>query len=84
MIAKAFGKVAYPVLPGTPTLPRHYSQVLPRDFDLSPNFQIIKFNTIEDGDFASTSSGREGPRAGRRETDSISARASREVVGESW
>ena len=23
---------------------RHYSQILPRDFDLSPNFEIIKFN----------------------------------------
>ena len=21
---------------------RHYSQILPRDFDLSPNFQIVK------------------------------------------
>jgi len=30
---------------------RHYSQILPRDFDLSPNFQVIKFNIIEDGQF---------------------------------
>jgi hypothetical protein len=30
---------------------RHYSQILPRDFDLSPNFQIIKFNNIEEGEF---------------------------------
>ncbi|RMF61782.1 MAG: hypothetical protein D6748_00890 [Calditrichaeota bacterium] len=30
---------------------RHYSQILPRDFDLSPNFQIIKFNIIETGEF---------------------------------
>lgn len=30
---------------------RHYSQILPRDFDLSPNFQVIKFNLIEDGAF---------------------------------
>jgi len=43
MIAKAFPKVGYPILPHDPTL-RHDSQVLPRDFDLSPNFQIIKFN----------------------------------------
>jgi hypothetical protein len=40
MIAKAFQDVGYPILPR----PRHYSQVLPRDFDLSPNFQILKFN----------------------------------------
>ena len=25
---------------------RHYSQTLPRDFDLSPNFDIVKFNTL--------------------------------------
>lgn len=25
---------------------RHYSQILPKDFDLSPNFEIIKFNII--------------------------------------
>ena len=30
---------------------RHYTQILPRDFDLSPNFQVIKFNIIEEGDF---------------------------------
>jgi len=25
---------------------RHYTQILPKDFDLSPNFEIIKFNII--------------------------------------
>ena len=25
---------------------RHFSQILPRDFDISPNFEIIKFNII--------------------------------------
>jgi len=25
---------------------RHYSQITPRDFDLSPNFEIIKFNIL--------------------------------------
>jgi hypothetical protein len=30
---------------------RHYSQIMPRDFDLSPNFEIIKFNIIEAGTF---------------------------------
>jgi len=30
---------------------RHYSQVLPRDFDLSPNFEIVKFNIIAGGKF---------------------------------
>ena len=30
---------------------RHFSQITPADFDLSPNFRVIKFNIIEDGDF---------------------------------
>ena len=30
---------------------RHYSHITPADFDLSPNFRVIKFNIIEDGDF---------------------------------
>ncbi len=25
---------------------RHYTQISPRDFDLSPNFEIIKFNIV--------------------------------------
>lgn len=36
---------------GTKLIVRHYSQVLPRDFDLSPNFEIIKFNIITGGKF---------------------------------
>lgn len=66
MIAKAFQQVGYPILPHVnggnshdeqadpyrrPLTMRHYSQILPRDFDLSPNFQIIKFNLIEGGQF---------------------------------
>ncbi len=31
---------------GAKLLMRHYSQILPRDFDLSPNFEVIKFNII--------------------------------------
>ena len=63
MIAKAFQKVGYPIVPDLTPLPtdkragifnpygarllmRHYSQILPRDFDLSPNFEIIKFNIL--------------------------------------
>lgn len=30
---------------------RHYSQITPRDFDLSPNFEIIKYNTVGLGNF---------------------------------
>ena len=30
---------------------RHFSHITPADFDLSPNFRVIKFNIIEDGDF---------------------------------
>jgi hypothetical protein len=68
LIAKAFQRVGYPIVPGlcppSSTKPevhanpygsklvmRHYSQILPRDFDLSPNFEIIKFNIIESGEF---------------------------------
>jgi Permuted papain-like amidase enzyme, YaeF/YiiX, C92 family len=36
---------------GAKLVMRHYSQILPRDFDLSPNFEIIKFNFIETGHF---------------------------------
>jgi len=36
---------------GTKLVIRHYSQILPRDFDLSPNFDIIKFNIIKGGEF---------------------------------
>jgi hypothetical protein len=63
MIAKAFHRVGYPILPeldigeredGKPaethSAPyrsprRHYSQIVPRDFDLSPNFEIVKLGT---------------------------------------
>ena len=31
---------------GAKLLMRHYSQILPRDFDLSPNFEVIKFNLV--------------------------------------
>lgn len=69
MIAQAFQRVGYPILPAVdvgdppdeklleatpysyPLTMRHYSQILPRDFDLSPNFQVIKFNVIEEGLF---------------------------------
>jgi len=36
---------------GSKLIMRHYSQILPRDFDLSPNFDVIKFNIIADGHF---------------------------------
>ncbi len=32
---------------GTKLMMRHYSQILPRDFDISPNFEIIKYNIME-------------------------------------
>ena len=61
MIAKAFHGVGYPILPQVDrgdndpsrlTLRmQHYSQIVPRDFDLSPYFQIIKFNVVEEGAF---------------------------------
>ena len=30
---------------------RHYSQIMPKHLDISPNFQIIKFNIIQGGVF---------------------------------
>ena len=36
--------------PGT-FLPRHPTLLAPRDFDLSPYFEIVKFDAIADGDF---------------------------------
>ena len=36
---------------GSKLIMRHYSQVVPRDFDLSPNFEIIKYNIIGLGRF---------------------------------
>jgi hypothetical protein len=29
----------------------HFSQIVPRDFDLSPNFEIVKYNIICSGSF---------------------------------
>ena len=37
---------------GASLVMRHYSQIMPKHFDISPNFQIIKFNIIEDGAFS--------------------------------
>ncbi len=36
---------------GSRLIMRHYSQIVPRDFDLSPNFEIIKYNIIGLGAF---------------------------------
>jgi hypothetical protein len=68
MIARAFQRVGYPIIPALGPIPmdsssqqhnpygaslimRHYSQIMPKHFDISPNFQIIKFNIIEGGEF---------------------------------
>ncbi len=68
MIAKAFQRVGYPIVPalspykdttedvsrnpyGAKLVMRHYSRIVPRDFDLSPNFDIVKFNIIAMGVF---------------------------------
>ena len=51
LIAKAFYKVGYAVQPemrggnlGKGLLARHPSYIMPRDFDLSPNFEVLKFH----------------------------------------
>lgn len=36
---------------GSRLIMRHYSQIVPRDFDLSPNFVIVKYNIIGLGKF---------------------------------
>ena len=36
---------------GASLIVRHYSQIMPKHFDISPNFQIVKFNIIEGGVF---------------------------------
>ena len=36
---------------GSKRIMRHYSQIVPRDFDLSPNFEIVKYNIIGLGRF---------------------------------
>jgi hypothetical protein len=64
LIAQAFGSISYPILPiishagaATDLCPgciselfhvRHYSLYVPRDFDVSPYFEIVK-PTLEDG-----------------------------------
>jgi len=37
---------------GASLIMRHYSQIMPKHFDISPNFQIIKFNIIAGGEFS--------------------------------
>lgn len=69
LIAQAFQSIRYPILPvterrdlDTPQCPgcykevlhiRHYSLFAPRDFDVSPYFQIIKPSLAEDFDYRS-------------------------------
>jgi hypothetical protein len=53
LIAKAFYQVGFPVQPLAPArggvgaravIARHPSYIMPRDFDLSPNFQVLKLH----------------------------------------
>jgi hypothetical protein len=36
---------------GSRLIMRHYSQIVPRDFDISPNFEVVKYNIIGSGKF---------------------------------
>jgi len=36
---------------GSKLLMRHFSQIVPRDFDISPNFEVVKYNIICSGQF---------------------------------
>ena len=53
LIAKAFYRVGFPVQPlvggvpgpgSRPVIARHPSYIMPRDFDLSANFEVLKIN----------------------------------------
>ena len=58
LIAEAFQSVGYPILPSVESGPqaeeilhiRHHSLFAPRDFDLSPYFQIVKPTISQDFD----------------------------------
>jgi len=41
LIAEAYDQVGFPIVEGV-----NFSQIVPGDFDLSPHFEIIKFNKI--------------------------------------
>ncbi len=49
LIAEAYNQVGFPVLSGV-----NFSQIVPGDFDLSPNFEIIKFNRDAYGENSDT------------------------------
>jgi len=59
LIARAFQSVGYPILPAQRLVEdgnvesqrRHYSLFMPRDFDLSPYFEIIKPTVIKGFDY---------------------------------
>jgi hypothetical protein len=54
MIAECFGRVRFPIVPRYEPLPAGTQAPpsrTPRDFDLSPYFEIIKFNVIESSRF---------------------------------
>jgi hypothetical protein len=64
LIAQAYGQVRYPILPEyTPPAPgaaeaqelllhiRDYSLYTPRDFDISPYFEIVKPNLVHGFDY---------------------------------
>ena len=61
LIARAFQSVGYPILPqlhtehpdGPRFLPRHHSFITPRDFDLSPYFDVVKPTVSERFDYRS-------------------------------
>jgi permuted papain-like amidase YaeF/Yiix C92 family enzyme len=89
MIAKAFHRVGFPILPSIEVRggesglrsepfpsrfpPRHYSQITPRDFDLSPNFEIVKLDV--GGEDGSTPNSGHGPssKEGQRSCDALAS-----------
>lgn len=59
LIARAFQSIGYPILPAQRLIadgdvesqPRHYSLFMPRDFDLSPYFEIVKPTVVKGFDY---------------------------------
>lgn len=80
LLAQAFESIPYPILPQVESIPpahpgaarvrreilhiRNYSLFVPRDFDVSPYFRIVKPRLDEDFDYRRLSWGETGPAAG--------------------
>jgi hypothetical protein len=97
LIAQSFETIGYPVLPDVTyfkaarsdcpdcveevTRVRHHSLYVPRDFDVSPYFEIVKPNLIASFNYRDPQMGRETGRPARYQQILILARACCELFG---